>query len=64
MDINIKTKLPPKFVTVNIQHNVVMPCKCKKNEINSDEMYNKLNKCPKADPNLNYNMIHENNYAC
>ena len=22
-------------------------------------MYNKENKCPKADPNLNYNMIHQ-----
>ena len=57
MDFDIKTKLPPKFVSVNVQHNVAMHSV--KNEINSDEMYNKLKKCPKADPNLNYSIIHE-----
>ena len=56
MDINIKTQLPPKFARINIQNKVAMHNV--NNFINSDEMYDKLNKCSKADPNLNYTIIH------
>ena len=50
MDINLKSKLPPKFVRVDVQNKVAMHSV--KNEINSEEIYNKLNKCPKVDPNF------------
>ena len=49
------TKLPPKFVRVDLQNKEAMHSV--KNEIKSEEIYNKLNKYYKADPNLNYNII-------
>ena len=57
MDVNLKTKLPPKFVTVNLQNKVKMHRF--KTKVNTEDIYNKLNAYPKADPNLNYNIIHE-----
>ena len=57
MDMNLKTKLPPKFVRVDLQNKVAMHSI--NNEINSEEIYKKINKCSKAGRNLNYNIIHE-----
>ena len=47
IDINLKTNLSPKFVRLNLQNKVAMHSV--KSEINSEEIYNKLNKCHKAD---------------
>ena len=58
MDTNLKTKFPPKCVRVNLQNQIAVH-NVKKKELNSENIYNKLSKYPKADPNLNYNIIHE-----
>ena len=42
---------------VNLQNKVAMHSV--KHELNCKEIYNKLSKCPKADPILNYSIIHK-----
>ena len=51
MYINLKSKLPPQFVRVNLQNQIAMHNV--KILLNSEKIYNKLNTCPKTVPNLN-----------
>ena len=55
-NVQLKDK-PPKYITIRIQSqqaisNFVL-------DITSSDVYNKLNQSPNADPNVNYNMLHE-----
>ena len=55
INTSLKTEPPPKFVKINVLNDDAMHKV--KNEIKSYDTYNKLNKNPNADTNLNYDII-------
>ena len=57
MSVNIakKKEPPPKYVKINIVSTEAM--QNVRHEIKSEEIYNKFNKKPTADPNSNYNTL-------
>ena len=55
INTSLKTEPPPKFVNINVLNDNAMHKV--KNEIKSYDTYNKLNKNPNADINLNYDII-------
>ena len=55
INTSLKTEPPPKFVKINALNDNAMHKV--KNEIKSYDTYNKLNKNPNADTNLNYDII-------
>ena len=55
INTSLKTEQPPKCVTINVLNEDAMHKV--KNEIKSYDTYNKLNKNPNADTNLNYDII-------
>ena len=54
INTSLKTEQPPKFVKINVLNDDAVKVK---NEIKSYDTYNKLNKSPNADTNLNYDII-------
>ena len=57
LGITQKTVRPPKYVKINILSTEAM--QNVRHEIKSDDIYNKLNKIPNANPNLNYDIIYK-----
>ena len=55
---NVQLKdTPPKYITIRI-HSQEAISNCV-DDITSSDVYNKRNQSPTADPNVNYNMLHE-----
>ena len=48
---------PPKYITIRIQSEQAISNFV--HDITSSDVYNKLNQSPTADPNVNYNMLHD-----
>ena len=57
LGITQKTVRPPKYVKINILSTEAM--QNVRHEIKSDDIYNKLNKIPNANPSLNYDIIYK-----
>ncbi len=55
-NVQLKDK-PPKYITIRIQSQQAISNFV--HDITSSDVYNKLNQSPNADPNVNYNMLHE-----
>ena len=55
-NVQLKDK-PPKYITIRIQSEQAISNFVQ--DITSSDVYNKLNQSPTADPNVNYNMLHD-----
>ena len=57
MHNTVKIHSLPKYVNMNTLNVEAMTNVM--NDIKSDDIYDRLNKSPTADPNLNYDILHE-----